>query len=130
MIELSDDVRSLFDGANFAHVATLLPDGSPHSVPMWTAIEGDRIVIMTGPDSRKARNLAGDPRVAISIIDEGNMLISAHVRGRLAEILEGDAAWTIIDRLANKYIGMDYPREEDRVVMFIAPDHAKYIKLG
>jgi PPOX class probable F420-dependent enzyme len=130
MTKLTDDVRSLFDGTNFAHIATLLPDGSPHSVPMWTAIEGDRIVIMTGPESRKARNLARDPRVAISIVDEGNMLISVHVRGRLAEVLDGEAAWTIIDRLANKYIGMDYPREQDRVVMFIEPEHAKYIKLG
>ena len=27
--ELDDDVRRLFQGANFGHVATLMPDGSP-----------------------------------------------------------------------------------------------------
>lgn len=130
MIELTDDVRSLFDGANFAHVATLLPDGSPHSVPMWTAIEDGRIVIMTAPDSRKARNLDHDPRVAISILDQGNTFVSAHVRGRLTEVVTGDRAWTIVDRLANKYLGMDYPRELDRVVLRIEPEHATYINLG
>ena len=29
----------LFEGANQAHVATLLPDGSPHSVPVWVGVE-------------------------------------------------------------------------------------------
>jgi hypothetical protein len=33
MIALSDEVRALFDGANYAHIATLMPDSAPHSVP-------------------------------------------------------------------------------------------------
>jgi PPOX class probable F420-dependent enzyme len=130
MIELTDDVRTLFDGANFAHLATTMPDGSPHSVPMWTAIEDGRIVIMTSPESRKARNLDRDPRVAISIIDQSNALVSAHVRGRRTAVVTGDRAWTLIDGLANKYLGMDYPVRADRVAMLIEPDHVKYVKLG
>jgi len=31
--ELPEDVRRLFDGPNYAHLATVLPDGAPHSVP-------------------------------------------------------------------------------------------------
>jgi hypothetical protein len=27
-------IPELFEGPNIAHVATLMPDGSPHSVPM------------------------------------------------------------------------------------------------
>jgi hypothetical protein len=34
MTPLCDDVRALFDGPNHAHVATLMPDGGPHSVPV------------------------------------------------------------------------------------------------
>ncbi|WP_433609590.1 pyridoxamine 5'-phosphate oxidase family protein [Dactylosporangium sp. CA-139114] len=34
----------------------MLPDGSPHSVPIWAGREGDRIAILTSPRSRKARN--------------------------------------------------------------------------
>jgi PPOX class probable F420-dependent enzyme len=130
MIELTDDVRTLFDGPNFAHIATLLPDGAPHNAPMWTAIEDGRIVIMTSPESRKARNLDRDPRVAISIVDQSNPFVSASVRGRRTEVVTGDAAWTIIDRLANKYLGMDYPVRADRVVMLIEPDHATYFTAG
>ena len=65
MTELSAHVRALLDGANYAHVATVLPDGGPHSVPVWVGLQGDRIAFLTSPGSRKARNLDRDPRVAI-----------------------------------------------------------------
>jgi Pyridoxamine 5'-phosphate oxidase len=32
-IPLSNEIRELLDGPNFAHLATLMPDGSPQSVP-------------------------------------------------------------------------------------------------
>jgi hypothetical protein len=32
---LSPDIRKLIDGPNFAHLATLMPDGSPQSAPVW-----------------------------------------------------------------------------------------------
>ena len=63
MSELPDDVRSLFGGANYAHLATLLPDGAPHSVPVWVDVEGDRVALLTSENSRKGRNLARDPEV-------------------------------------------------------------------
>ena len=70
MTELTTEVRRLLERPNYAHLATLLPDGAPHSVPVWIDVEGpDQVVILTGPGSRKARNVAQDPRVAISIID-------------------------------------------------------------
>ena len=34
MSELNADVRRLLDRPNYAHVATLLPDGAPHTVPV------------------------------------------------------------------------------------------------
>jgi predicted pyridoxine 5'-phosphate oxidase superfamily flavin-nucleotide-binding protein len=39
MAELPPDVRELFEARNFAHLATALPDGSPHSVPVWFATQ-------------------------------------------------------------------------------------------
>ena len=58
MNELPDAVRALFDGPNYAHVATVMPNGGPHSVPMWVGLEGNRIAFLTGPASRvvKAEN--------------------------------------------------------------------------
>lgn len=124
MSNLSADVRGLFESANYAHFATLLPDGSPHNVPMWVDLEGDQIAVLTSPGSRKARNVARDPRVAISITDQTQPNRMAFVRGRIAERVEGDEAWKIIDRMAHKYIGQDYPLRSDRIVLLIEAEHS------
>jgi PPOX class probable F420-dependent enzyme len=124
MTEMPADVRAIFDGPNYAHLATLLPDGGPHSVPVWVGLEGDRIAFMTDPTSRKARNLDRDPRVAISITDREQPYAMAMVRGRVAERLEGDAGWAVIDRISRKYTGGPYPLRTDRVAFMVEPEHA------
>jgi PPOX class probable F420-dependent enzyme len=124
VIALADDVRRFLDGANFAHLATVMPDGAPHAVPVWVGLEGDRIAFLTHPRSRKARNLAADPRVAISITERDRPNAMAHIRGRVVEVLDGDEAWIVIDRLSGKYLGGPYPERVDRVVFLIEPEHA------
>ncbi|ASF10951.1 hypothetical protein NBRGN_062_02210 [Nocardia brasiliensis NBRC 14402] len=118
-------VRQVLDSAPHAHLATLLPDGSPHAVPVYVGTEGDHVVIFTGPDSRKARNLRRDPRVALSMTPADNLFHPVILRGRVVEWLDGDAAWAIIDRLAIEYTGRPYSRDLDRVVALIAPDHQR-----
>ncbi len=46
---LDPDVRRALDGTSIAHLATVLPDGSPHTVPLWIGAHGDQIVFLTGP---------------------------------------------------------------------------------
>ncbi|MEV4057314.1 PPOX class F420-dependent oxidoreductase [Amycolatopsis sp. NPDC049688] len=116
---LEADVRRILATTALGHLATVLPDGAPHSVPVWVDPEGDRIAILTGPDSRKARNLRRDPRVALSLTPLDNPFEPVIIRGRVAEWLEGDAAWEIVDRIATKYIGGPYSREQPRVVALI-----------
>jgi PPOX class probable F420-dependent enzyme len=128
--ELPDDVRALVEGANYAHVATLLPDGSPHSVPVWIGLEGDRVAFLTGPGSRKARNLERDPRVAFSITDRDQPFSMAGIRGRVVDRLEDDAAFVVIDRLSQQYIGQSYPERTDRVVYLVEPEHAWALDYG
>jgi PPOX class probable F420-dependent enzyme len=124
MSELPDDVRRLFAEANYAHIATVLPGGGPHSVPVWVGLEdGDRIAVLTSANSRKGRNLARDPRVAISVTDKDQPFAMAMVRGRVAEMVEGDRAWEIIDRISRKYTGGPYEPRTDRVVFLIEAEH-------
>jgi PPOX class probable F420-dependent enzyme len=118
---LDPDVRRALDGASIAHLATVLPDGSPHAVPVFVGAHGERIVFLTGPGSRKARNLRRDPRLALSIAPVDNPFTPVVVRGRVIEWLEGDPAWEIIDQLAIKYTGAPYPREQERIVAVIEP---------
>ena len=118
---LDTDVRRVLATTVFGHLATVLPDGAPHSVPVWVDPEGDRIAILTGPDSRKARNLRRDPRVALSLTLPDNPFEPVIIRGRVAGWLEGDAAWEIVDRISTKYIGGPYSRDQERVVVLIEP---------
>ena len=128
MSTLPDDVRALFAGPNFAHLATLLPDGSPHSVAVWVGVEDGRVVFFTQPGSQKARNIARDPRVAISITDHDHPYKTARVRGRLVATREGDEALEVIDRLSERYTGEPFPMRSG-IVFLIEPERAGFMEL-
>ena len=128
MATIPDEVRALFEGRNFGHLATLLPDGSPHSVPVWVGVEDDRVVFFTQARSRKARNLERDPRVAISIVDGENPYRSARIRGRVVETRTGDDALETIDRISTRYTGQPFPMRTGTVYV-IEPESAGFMEL-
>jgi PPOX class probable F420-dependent enzyme len=102
------DVRALLDGANFAHIATRMPDGAPHSVAIWVGTEGDRVAFFTQRGSRKGRNLAADPRVAISLVDHHNPYETAWLRGRVVETRDEEGL-PVVDAISLKYTGRPFP---------------------
>lgn len=125
---LSDEVLAVLDGRNFAHVATLLPSGAPHSVPVWILREGDRVCFFTQPGSRKARNLVRDPRVAISLIDLERPYRSVQLRGRVVETREEEEALETIDRISAKYTGAPFPLRSG-VVYVVEPERVNFLEL-
>jgi PPOX class probable F420-dependent enzyme len=129
-IQLSNDVRALLDGPNFAHLATLMPDGSPQSVPVWLGREGDCILICTGEGSLKAKNTRHDPRVSLSIVDFHDPYREAQLRGRVIE-RRPDADFKYMDPISRKYTGKPFPfrSPEGRVVLVIEIEKARYAKL-
>jgi hypothetical protein len=52
---LSEEIKALVCGANFAHLATLMRDGSPQVDSVWVDLEGDAILVCTGAGSLKPR---------------------------------------------------------------------------
>lgn len=116
-------IRTVLDGTPIAHLATLLPDGSPHSVPLWIGTHGDHIAILTGPDSVKARNVRRDPRVAISLTPPDNPFAPIVLRGTVVGWIGGEEGWNIVDRIATKYIGASYPRNDERQIALIELTH-------
>lgn len=56
-------------------VSTTRPDGAPHAMPVWGVWLAERFWFSTGPDSRKARNLARDGRCVISTEDAREAVI-------------------------------------------------------
>ncbi len=125
MAELSADAKDLIDRPVFAHVATLMPDGSPQVSPVWIDHEGDDVLINTAEGRLKADNLRADGRVAISITDPDNPYANLLIRGRVKEMTH-EGADENIDALAKKYLGEDeYPFRqpgEVRVKVLIEPE--------
>ena len=124
--KLSEGVKKLFTEPNFAHLATLMPDGSPHASVVWVDIDGDRIIVNTQEGRVKPANVRRDPRVSISIYEQSNPYNSATVHGRVVEITH-EGAEAGIHKLAKKYMGQDrYPYlqpGDQRVIFVIEPTH-------
>lgn len=129
-LALSNEIKALLDRANFAHLSTLMPDGSPQSVPVWIGREGDRILICTGEGSLKARNTARDPRVALSVVDFRNPYEEVQLRGRVVE-RRPDSEFKLMDVISHKYTGKPFPfrNPEGRVALVIEFEKARYTKL-
>lgn len=117
--------RALFAKQVLAHVASLGPDGEPNVTPVWVELDDDDIVINTALGRAKARNLASDSRVAVSLTDPDDPQSAVAIRGTVVGFTT-DGADDVIDRLAKKYLGVDsypYRREgEVRVTVRIHPD--------
>ncbi len=123
MPALTDDARAILEGRAFAHLATVLPDGAPHSVPVWIGVDGDTLLMFTQTGSRKARNIEADARVAISATDESNPYRQCDLRGRVTDRIDGEAAQQVADDLSLKYTGAPFPwRSPNTVAYVIAPE--------
>jgi PPOX class probable F420-dependent enzyme len=129
-IPLADNVKQLVDRANFAHLATLMEDGSPHSTPVWVGREGDRIIVGTSGNSLKARNTRRDPRVALSMVDFQDPYRELQLRGRVIEH-RPDPELKLLDAISMRYVGKPFPMRgyEDRIALIIEALKVRYTKL-
>jgi PPOX class probable F420-dependent enzyme len=125
---LQEEIRALAQAKNFAALTTLFPGGQPQTNVMWVDADDEYILINTEVHRAKFINVEKDPRVAVAIIDAENAYHYAEVRGTVVETEAGDAARAHIDKLAQKYLGTDYPGpiQSERVILKIAPDTQRY----
>jgi len=107
MARLTDKVRTIFDGKNFAILSTLEPNGMPHSTVVWVGRDGDDIVFALPKSRRKVANLNRDPRATVAIFDADNPYESVQVQGMAS--IEDDPDGKLIDELSHKYTGGPYP---------------------
>jgi hypothetical protein len=88
-------------------VATVWPDGRPHVVPVWGIWRDQELVFSCSRASRKARNLAADPRCVVTTSDP---LEPVMVEGIAAELDDQrEIAWYA--SAINRKHGVDYPVE-------------------
>lgn len=125
--KLDDDVRRLLDAPNFAHLATLMEDGSPKVEPTWVGRDGDHVLIATDSNGIKGKNIAREKRVALSVTSFVDPYQQVLIRGRVVETRD-DNSLEVLDALSRQYIGSDFPRRKwsSRVVYVIEADTARY----
>jgi PPOX class probable F420-dependent enzyme len=124
MVKLTPTAVKLIEGKNFANVATVMVDGSPHVTPVWIDHDGDIILVNSQGDRIKSKNLARDPRVALSIFDQSDPYNAVFIRGKVKEITKKGAE-EHIDKMAKKYLGKEkYPWRQPgqpRILIRIQP---------
>ena len=123
---IPEQFKDLFGKVAFAHLATLMPDGSPHVTPVWVDYDDGAYVRVNSAKERvKDKNMRRNKRVALSIQDPENPYRYLGIRGEVVEITENGAD-AHIDALAKKYLGKErYPFRnpaEVRVIYKIRPD--------
>jgi len=114
----------LFEKKAFAHLATLMKDGSPQVTPVWVDYDGKYVRFNSALGRVKDQNVRRDPRVAMSIQDPDNPYRYLEIRGRVVEITQNGAD-DHINKLSQKYLGIPvYPSRrpgEVRVLYRIEP---------
>ncbi len=102
-MQLPQDIKDALDEKVFAHLGTINPDGSPQVSVVWVGRDGDTILVSTAIGRVKARNIEGDPRVAISFTPPSESYKNIVMQGTVTKS-EQDGSW-LIDVLNDKYTG-------------------------
>src|SRR6202012_2318194 len=104
-IQLSESALRLVDGANYAVLATVNPDGSPQTSVVWVGRDGGDLLFSTVEGRVKHRNMVRDPRVSVSIIDSADPENYVELRGRVA--MTPDVGRSFATQLSWEYDGRD-----------------------
>jgi PPOX class probable F420-dependent enzyme len=107
---LSPATIKLLEERNYAVLATINPDGSPHTSAMWVGRDGDDVVMSSVEGRRKHRNMVRDPRVSLTVIDSADGENYVELRGRVT--MTPDVGLVVDNRLSWKYDGKD--KDPDR----------------
>jgi PPOX class probable F420-dependent enzyme len=129
MAAIPDEANHLFEGKDFAHVATINSDGSPQVSAVWVGRDGDLVTFNTAEGRVKTNNLHNNPNVAISIADQENPYENLIIQGKVVEMTQ-DGADDDIDALAKRYLDANsYPFRqpgEERVIVKIEPQKVNH----
>jgi PPOX class probable F420-dependent enzyme len=108
---LPEDAVAMLAKANPAVMTTVRPDGQPVSTPTWYLWENGRVLVNMDEGRRRLEHIRKDSRVSLSVLDESNWYTHISLIGRVGEVRE-DANLADIDRLAQHYLGQQYPQRD------------------
>ena len=89
---------------NPAVVATIRPDGSPHSVATWYDLVDGLILLNLAATRARLAHIRRDPRVALTVLDVDDWYTHVTLTGVIEQLVD-DPELADIDRLALRYQG-------------------------
>lgn len=125
-MQVLNKYTDLFKKKAFAHIATMMKNGSPQVTPVWVDYDGTYVLVNTARGRQKYLNIQRDPRVALSIQDPDDPFRKLLIRGKVVEMTE-QGADEHIDRLALRYTGVPHYQRRlpgmVRIILKIKPEH-------
>ncbi|WP_306233461.1 PPOX class F420-dependent oxidoreductase [Agrococcus beijingensis] len=124
MASIPERYRYLTDAPLFAHLATVRPDGSVQSNPMWFKAVGDEVHFTHTSKRQKIKNLQANPTMSLSMVDPAKPYLYVELRGHLAGVVD-DPTGAFYVELQNRY---GNPSEQppadaaDRIILRMAID--------
>ena len=121
---LSEAQGAFLREPNYAVVAALRRDGSPHQTVVWVDWDGEHVLLNLNTWRSKLRYLEDDPRVSVLVIDRDDPYRWVSISGHVEEITTKGAAEHIVHQ-AGVYRGRDFydfKPGEQRVLVRIAPE--------
>jgi PPOX class probable F420-dependent enzyme len=120
---LPESHADLLERPNYAHLATIRPDGSPQSSVMWFSWDGSRLRLTHTKKRQKFANLGKEPRVALSIADPEDQYRFVEIRGVVESIEDDDETASFYKSLQRRYKNEYEVRDADvRVIITIKPE--------
>jgi PPOX class probable F420-dependent enzyme len=123
---LSDEQAQLLLDKNFASVATIRKDGTPHVTPVWIDYDGEHVVFNTAAPRAKWKHIKRDPRVTVEVHSLADPYQYVTITGT-AELDEDEQrANAHIDKMSLKYRGIptyqNHKPGERRVIVRVRPE--------
>ena len=110
-----DEIRAFLSrGTRTAKVATSGPDGRPHVMPVWFALDGEELVFTTWGESVKGRNLRRNRRAAIVVDEDVAPFAFVHIRGPVTLSEDLEELLRFATAIGGRYMGSDRAEEFGR----------------
>jgi PPOX class probable F420-dependent enzyme len=116
------EIDEFLSKPNPSVIASIRPDGTPHTAATWYVWEGGRVLVNMDESRKRLDYLRQNPNVSITVLDENEWYRQVTLSGRVVS-LDPDPDLADIDRISSHYLGNPYgQRDRDRVSAWIEVD--------
>jgi PPOX class probable F420-dependent enzyme len=103
---LPEELEEFLAQPNPSVIATVDPDGSPHTAATWYVWDDGRVLVNMDEGRKRLSHLRDDPRVSITVLGSDDWYHHVTLRGRVVEL----------DRISRHYTGQPYSQRGRRRV--------------